>query len=92
LAKENLMDWLSRDLADYMIPNIFLQIEEFPLTPGGKIDIKDLQQRSILEERMYEAPAIETERILARIWSEVLKIEESLIAQAAIFLKSEAIH
>jgi amino acid adenylation domain-containing protein len=87
LAKENLKDWLSRDLPDYMIPNIFLQIEKFPLTPGGKIDIKDLQQRSILEERMYEAPAIETERILARIWSGVLEIEESLISTSSNFFE-----
>jgi len=37
-----LREQLSRELAEYMIPSAFVQLESFPLTPNGKLDRKAL--------------------------------------------------
>ena len=34
--------FLASKLADYMIPEFFVKMEELPLTPRGKIDNHDL--------------------------------------------------
>jgi amino acid adenylation domain-containing protein len=65
-------------LPEYMQPGIYVQMEEMPLTPSGKIDRRALPApdgaRPELEEQ-YEEPATETERKVAGIWQEVLKVE-----------------
>ncbi|KPA98041.1 non-ribosomal peptide synthase, partial [Pseudomonas asplenii] len=53
-------------------------MEKLPLTPNGKLDRKALPapDSSALSHRGFEAPQGETEITLARIWSEVLKVEQ----------------
>lgn len=64
-------------LPDYMIPQHFMAIEKLPLTPNGKIDRRALPDPSGKMEHgeQYVAPANETERRVAGIWQEVLKLE-----------------
>ncbi|MFE9533360.1 amino acid adenylation domain-containing protein [Streptomyces sp. NPDC006691] len=65
-------------LPGYLVPSAFVVLAEFPLTASGKLD------RRALPEPVAQhtpgtgrtAPADEAERALARVWSEVLGIED----------------
>jgi acyl carrier protein len=72
-----LREQLSRELAEYMIPSAFVQLEAFPLTPNGKLDRKALPapDGAAYRSQQYEAPQGEVEQTLARIWSELLQRE-----------------
>ncbi|MEM6252547.1 MAG: amino acid adenylation domain-containing protein [Cyanobacteria bacterium P01_D01_bin.156] len=64
---------LSEQLPAYMIPTAYVLLEEFPLTPNGKVDRKALPE-PIIESGSASAVPLktETEQQLAAIWSEVL--------------------
>src|SRR5215212_6743997 len=64
-------------LPQYMVPAAYVCLEKLPLTPNGKIDRKSLPapDSDAYVARGYEEPVGDTERTLAEIWSEVLKVE-----------------
>ena len=68
---------LGRQLPEYMVPSAFVRLEEFPLTPNGKLDRKALPapDGESVALRTYEAPQGEIEETLARLWSELLGVE-----------------
>jgi amino acid adenylation domain-containing protein/FkbH-like protein/non-ribosomal peptide synthase protein (TIGR01720 family) len=74
-----LRDHLRQTLPEYMVPSIFVFLENMPLTISGKIDRKALpapeQQRPELGDS-YVAPRTETEKKLAAIWSKALRVEQ----------------
>ena len=39
---EELMEYASRSLTHYMVPDVFIQLEKMPMTPNGKVDKKAL--------------------------------------------------
>jgi len=65
-------------LADYMAPSIFVVLEALPLTPHGKLDRRALPvpdgDRPGLTAG-FSPPQTEAERLLAEVWSQVLRIE-----------------
>ena len=64
-------------LPDYMIPSIFMWINEFPITPNGKIDKKNLPQPEYVRPDsapILKKPRTELEKNIASIWSEYLQI------------------
>jgi acyl carrier protein len=69
---------LKQRLPSYMVPAMFVALDEFPLTPTGKIDRRALpapeQQRASIDER-FVAPQSPTEQVVARIWSNALCID-----------------
>src|SRR5262249_39888247 len=69
---------ISSRLPSYMIPNMFVQLEQLPLTPNGKLDRKALPEPS--GERgqpdSYVAPRSPVEEILANIWAQVLHLDK----------------
>ena len=68
---------LGRQLPEYMVPSAFVRLEEFPLTPNGKLDRKALPApdgESVMKRR-YEAPRGEIEETLAELWTELLGVE-----------------
>ncbi|HLE84841.1 MAG TPA: amino acid adenylation domain-containing protein, partial [Thermoanaerobaculia bacterium] len=69
---------LKERLPDYMVPPIFITLDELPLTPNGKVDRKALpapdRNRPELGEE-YVAPRNPTEAALAAIWAETLGLE-----------------
>ncbi|UCH95706.1 MAG: amino acid adenylation domain-containing protein, partial [Candidatus Aminicenantes bacterium] len=74
-----LREYLARDLPDYMIPPYFVQLDEIPLNPNGKVDRKALPVPGIQMGENDAGPRDDTEKKLAEIWSEVLGIEKRLI-------------
>ena len=74
---EVLIYWLKQYLPDYMIPALFIRLEQMPLTSNGKIDRKALPESYTddLIENAYEAPSNELEWKLAGIYKEVLDVD-----------------
>jgi len=72
-----LKEELFKTLPDYMIPKIFIEIKDIPLTINGKIDYQLLPLPNTLsEQKEYEAPSNELEIKLASIWEEVLGVKK----------------
>jgi amino acid adenylation domain-containing protein len=73
-----LREHLSKLLPDYMIPAHFIEIDEIPLTPNGKVDRKALEKMGQhLETGVeYEAPSNEMETVIANIWKEALGLDK----------------
>jgi arthrofactin-type cyclic lipopeptide synthetase C len=78
LDSERLRAELQSQLPDYMVPAAYVCLERLPLTANGKLDRKALPAPELqaLAGRVYEAPATALEQILARIWAEVLQVEQ----------------
>ncbi|MDU8617804.1 amino acid adenylation domain-containing protein, partial [Pseudomonas syringae] len=73
-----LREQLRLSLAEYMLPSAFVSLESFPLTANGKLDRKALPapDRSAVASRGYEAPENDTEMAIARIWQDLLQLEQ----------------
>jgi amino acid adenylation domain-containing protein len=63
-------------LPDYMVPVFFVQMEALPLTPNAKIDRRALPAPALEQAREFEAPRGEAEEIVARVWREVLAVDQ----------------
>lgn len=72
---------LGQILPKYMIPTIYITMEEFPLTRTGKIERKALPNPEVsdLKTVPYVAPKNDIEKTLVTIWAEVLKIDAPII-------------
>ncbi|WP_439020728.1 amino acid adenylation domain-containing protein [Bacillus thuringiensis] len=80
VAMETLIHDLREQLPDYMVPSKLIYINELPLTPNKKVDLKRLAQ---LEEQYepvrlqeYIAPSTEKEEKIAQAWGDVLGISK----------------
>jgi amino acid adenylation domain-containing protein len=72
-----LQEYLKSKLPDYMVPNAFVLLDKFPLTPNGKVDRKVLSARALGTagpDRSFTPPHTITEETLAQIWRELLQI------------------
>ena len=76
VSDDTLSNHLRQSLPDYMVPSAFVLLQEFPLTPNGKIDRKALpapeRQNESLDQ--YVPPRDAVEERLAAIWAEVLHV------------------
>ena len=70
--------FLSERLPEYMIPAYFIQLDQFPLSPNGKLDKKALPSIDAATDEPVEfvAPQTKEEKLLAKIWQGVLKKED----------------
>ncbi|MCK5791320.1 MAG: non-ribosomal peptide synthetase, partial [Ketobacter sp.] len=76
LATESVKARLRSSLPDYMVPASVVTLEQWPLTPNGKVDRKALPDPDHSGRPPYVAPRNETEEKLAQIWSEVLGVSD----------------
>jgi amino acid adenylation domain-containing protein len=70
---------LKQRLPDYMSPSYFVLLEEWPLTPNGKLDRLALPAPTDIRaqtETVYLAPRNEVEKIVAAVWQEVLQLDQ----------------
>ncbi|AIG26780.1 non-ribosomal peptide synthetase [Brevibacillus laterosporus] len=72
-----LRDYMSTELPDYMMPAYFIELQSLPLTVNGKVDHKSLPMpENIFSESEYVAPKNQTQEQLAKIWVDVLGLTQ----------------
>jgi amino acid adenylation domain-containing protein len=77
IGAEALRTHLLECLPEYMVPAAYVQLDELPRTPNGKVDRKALPapEGDAYARSGYEAPLGPVEETLAGIWAEVLGVE-----------------
>ena len=78
LTGHDLRGWLETRLPHYMLPARYSVVDALPLTPNGKVDRKTLSAHpgQPLESGVeYIAPSSNVERVLVKIWRDVLRCE-----------------
>ncbi|WP_255293766.1 non-ribosomal peptide synthetase [Bacillus wiedmannii] len=78
ISIEELQTFMKRKLPDYMIPTIFIEVKELPLSPNGKVDRKLLPEPSfsiINNTWSIVEPSNDIQRKLVEIWKKVLQID-----------------
>ncbi|GAB1509018.1 amino acid adenylation domain-containing protein [Actinophytocola sp. KF-1] len=65
------------ELPEYLVPSVFLVVDgTLPLTPNGKLDTKALPEPDWAGLAGTAAPVTETERTLAAVFADVLRLPE----------------
>ena len=75
----NLRKFLQQRLVDHMIPSVFVFLDKFPLLSTGKIDRRALPEPGGARPEMnapYISPRSSIEEDLARIWAQVLSLDQ----------------
>lgn len=74
-----LRNHISSRLPDYMMPSAFVKMDEFPRTPSGKIDRRNLpapDTKRPLINQQFLAPGTEAEKEMAALWCGLLLVDE----------------
>ncbi|EED3499865.1 amino acid adenylation domain-containing protein, partial [Salmonella enterica subsp. enterica] len=74
LSPQNITNYLVAQLPDYMVPNAFVELDAFPVTVNGKLNIKALPEPRYAIEQDYTAPNSDLERSVCEIYADVLGI------------------
>lgn len=75
-APQELQIYLAERLPEYMVPASFSVLDDLPRMPNGKVDRSALPEpggRAAAAE--YVAPGDVLQQVLAKMWSELLKVE-----------------
>ena len=73
IDSDDLKEFLKDRLTQYMVPTVFMQIDEMPQTPNGKTDTKKLPEPK--RTLNYVAPKTKLEQEICAIFSSILNIE-----------------
>jgi len=87
LNEPEIIEYLSANLPNDMMPSFFIQLEKIPLNPNGNINRKLLEVIDLKQDTKHEfkTPRNEVEKKLVKIWSNVLGIEKDKISIDANF-------
>ncbi len=75
-----LRNFLLARVPDYMVPAYFVRMAKFPLTSNGKLDKAALPNPRVSDDEDFELPAGAVEEKMVEIWSEILKLDASVIS------------
>ena len=79
LDKEEILNYLQTKLPEYMIPSVFVHLDQLPLTTNGKLDRKALPDPEFTDGKSYVAPRNELEEQICQIWSEILNLPKDKV-------------
>ena len=74
-----LRSFLREKLPEFMLPEIFVSVEELPLTPNGKVDRNALPAANGERPQLpgdFVAPRTEIEELIMQAWRDALKVEQ----------------
>ena len=74
-----LREYLRSRLPEYMVPKVIMEMECLPMTPNGKLDRRALASivpKEQRDDKAYIAPRTPEEEVLAKIWAELLQVEQ----------------
>jgi amino acid adenylation domain-containing protein/FkbH-like protein/non-ribosomal peptide synthase protein (TIGR01720 family)/FkbM family methyltransferase len=76
-----LRHWLQKQLPEYMVPAIFMFLDTLPLTPNGKVNHRALPvpELEFNDSTGFVSPRSDVEKILLKIWQDVLRLKEVCI-------------
>jgi thioesterase domain-containing protein/acyl carrier protein len=77
LQAERLREQLRKQLPEYMVPAVFMELEKLPLTVNGKVDRRALPALGVPRHdraKTFTAPRNTLEIALAKVWEELLGI------------------
>ncbi|NEO88371.1 MAG: amino acid adenylation domain-containing protein [Spirulina sp. SIO3F2] len=77
-AIETVMEFIKERLPVCMVPSTIVWVEQFPLTPSGKVDRRSLPAPEYSRDGLgteFAAPETVTEEILADLWKQVLNLD-----------------
>ena len=69
---------LAARLPEYMVPAAYVALDRLPLTLNGKLDRRALPAPDVdtYSQRAYEPPRSGAEQVTARVWAELLDVEQ----------------
>ncbi len=78
INESELREFLAAQLPEYMLPAVFVVLENLPLTPNGKVNRQALPVPEQVRPQLstFVAPQNATEEAIAQIWAEVLKLDQ----------------
>ncbi|WP_163832494.1 non-ribosomal peptide synthetase [Spartinivicinus ruber] len=78
MIKPDIMQLLSEQLPEYMVPATLMEVMSLPLTPNGKVDRKALPSPVYQGESSIVEPTTELEIALAGLWQKVLGTDDTI--------------
>ncbi|MCR4557705.1 MAG: amino acid adenylation domain-containing protein [Saccharofermentans sp.] len=66
---------LGRTLTNYMVPTAYMQLEEMPVTPNGKLDLKNLPLPELYRSDSFAAPQTSAEKDFSDIFGKLLHVD-----------------
>lgn len=78
LSFDDIRHYLRKKLPEYMLPTFFVEVEQFPLTPNGKVDRQALPAFEKKHARLtssFVPAATPAEEVITSVWRQVLGIE-----------------
>ena len=76
IAPDALKTEISKSLTQYMVPTAYRQLENMPMTPNGKTDVKALPEPELAIASAYEEPSTDTERSFCQIFADILQMDK----------------
>ncbi|QLE40511.1 amino acid adenylation domain-containing protein [Nostoc sp. C052] len=79
LTTSELRSYLKELLPEYMLPGVFIFLDTLPLLPNGKVNRRALPIPEALRPTLttsYEIPQSKIEQQIAKLWQEVLHLEQ----------------
>lgn len=83
---QQLKEYVQRHLPEYMVPELFVRIENWPLTVNGKIDRRALPEPNLAAQEMVKPKSL-LEFELAELWSELLEVNPTDIGVNSSFFE-----
>lgn len=77
---ESIRKFLGKELPQYMIPSIYIQLDSLPLTSSGKIDrnaLPAIDKNQLSVEESHDKPRNNIERKLSAIWVDILNLKSA---------------
>ncbi|WP_051010663.1 non-ribosomal peptide synthetase [Paenibacillus riograndensis] len=79
ISTSELVNFLSPVLPKYMMPQMYIQIDEIPLTANGKTNLKALPKPGNVRPELrddYEEAVTDLQKEIQQVWSLILNIEQ----------------